>query len=42
MNSDKFDLEAILKEWESDPHIQEVLAKLGSDYDENGVPYWEK
>lgn len=21
---------------------QELLERLGSDYDENGVPYWEK
>jgi hypothetical protein len=26
----------------SDPKTQEILNKLGSDYDENGVPYWEK
>ena len=25
-------------DWETD----EVLKRLGSDYDENGIPYWEK
>lgn len=25
----------------SDPYTQEVLDRLGSDYDENGIPYWE-
>ncbi len=42
MNFDKSDLEAMLEAWAIDPNIQEVLAKLGSDYDEDGVPYWEK
>ncbi len=26
----------------NDPFMQEVLDRLGSDYDENGIPYWEK
>ena len=42
MNSDKFDLEAMLDAWKIDPRTQELLAKLGSDYDEDGVPYWDK
>jgi hypothetical protein len=25
-----------------DRKATEVLEKLGSDYDENGIPYWEK
>lgn len=25
-----------------DPNTQELLSRLGSDYDENGTPYWEK
>jgi hypothetical protein len=25
-----------------DPDTQELLSRLGSDYDENGIPYWEK
>lgn len=25
-----------------DDEDQEILDKLGSDYDENGIPYWEK
>jgi hypothetical protein len=28
----------ILDELKNDP----ILDKLGSDYDENGIPYWEK
>ena len=26
----------------NDPYMKEVLDRLGSDYDENGIPYWEK
>jgi hypothetical protein len=37
MNSDEFDREFNL----DDPKLQEVLHRLGSDYDENGIPYWE-
>ena len=25
-----------------DPYTQDVLRAIGSDYDENGIPYWEK
>ena len=42
MNSDKFDLKAMLDAWKTDPETQELLNRLGSDYDENGIPYWEK
>lgn len=28
--------------WKIDPKTQELLGRLGSDYDEDGVPYWEK
>lgn len=46
MNSDQFDrefdLDAMLKAWKNDPYTQELLSRLGSDYDENGIPYWEK
>jgi hypothetical protein len=46
MNSDQFDrefdLDAMLKAWQTDPYTQELLSRLGSDYDENGIPYWEK
>jgi hypothetical protein len=38
MNSDEFDREFNLE----DPRLQEVLNRIGSDYDENGIPYWEK
>jgi len=41
MNFDKSDLETMLEAWKIDPYVQEVLAKLGSDYDKDGVPYWE-
>ena len=26
----------------SNPKTKEILEALGSDYDENGVPYWDK
>ena len=32
----------IIQSLKTDPYMKEVLAKLGSDYDEDGVPYWEK
>ena len=25
-----------------DPKTQELLSRLGSDYDKNGKPYWEQ
>lgn len=44
MNSEQFD-----KEFDLEPAIRsisienkELLDRLGSDYDENGIPYWEK
>jgi len=37
----EFDLEAMLDAWKIDPKTQELLKRLGSDYDENGTPYWE-
>lgn len=37
----EFDLEAMLNAWKIDPKTQELLGRLGSDYDENGIPYWE-
>jgi hypothetical protein len=38
----KSDLELMLDAWKIDPDTQELLSRLGSDYDENGIPYWEK
>ena len=38
----EFDLDAMMKAWDEDPEFQELMSKIGSDYDENGVPYWEK
>ncbi len=38
----EFDLETMLEAWKIDPHVQELLGRIGSDYDENGIPYWEK
>ena len=37
MNSDEFDREFNL----DDPKLQEALKRIGSDYDENDIPYWE-
>jgi len=46
MNSEEFDREfdltSMLNAWKLDPKMQELLSRLGSDYDENGIPYWEK
>lgn len=36
----EFDLEAAINRISIDN--AELLDRLGSDYDENGVPYWEK
>jgi hypothetical protein len=36
----EFDLEAMLDAWKIDPKTQELLERLGSDYDKNGIPYW--
>jgi hypothetical protein len=30
-----------LDAWKIDAETQELLSRLGSDYDEDGVPYWE-
>jgi hypothetical protein len=37
-----FDIDKMLDAWKEDPEMQELMQKLGSDYDENGVAYWEK
>jgi hypothetical protein len=46
MNSEQFDREFdlgfMLKAWQIDPEVQELMSRLGSDYNENGIPYWEK
>ena len=39
---DQSDLEAMIQAWKIDPYTQELLGRLGSDFDENGVPYWDK
>ncbi len=36
------DIQPIIESLLSDPDTQELLNRLGSDYDENGIPYWEK
>jgi hypothetical protein len=36
------DMQSITESLKTDPFMQEVLDRLGSDYDENGIPYWEK
>jgi hypothetical protein len=36
------DMQSIIESLKADPYTQEVLDRLGSDYDENGIPYWEK
>lgn len=28
--------------WKIDTETQELLGRLGSDYDKDGVPYWDK
>ena len=28
--------------WKIDLETQELLSRLGSDYDEDGIPYWDK
>lgn len=35
-------MKEIMEELENDPEHQELLKSLGSDYDEDGIPYWEK
>ena len=34
-------LQPIIQSLLSDPDTKELLDRLGSDYDENGIPYWE-
>jgi hypothetical protein len=36
----KFDIDAMLDGWKEDPEMQRLMEKLGSDYDEDGIPYW--
>ncbi len=36
------DMEKTLNAWKEDPEMQELMKNLGSDYDEDGVAYWEK
>ena len=36
------DMQPIIQSLLSDPDTKELLNRLGSDYDENGIPYWEK
>jgi hypothetical protein len=35
-----FDLNKMLDGWKEDPEMQGLMEKLGSDYDEDGIPYW--
>jgi hypothetical protein len=35
-------MSSVKKMWDEDPEHQELMKRLGSDYDENGVAYWEK
>jgi len=34
-------INSIVNGWHVDPEVQEMLARLGSDYNEDGVPYWD-
>jgi len=36
------DMQPIIESLKTDPFMQEVLDRLGSDFDENGIPYWDK
>jgi len=36
------EMQLMLEAWKIDPYTQELLSRLGSDFDENGVPYWDK
>ena len=44
MNEQDFDREFYISEVTKKIMIEnaELLTRLGSDYDENGIPYWEK
>ena len=35
-------IERSLREYMLDPKTKEILEALGSDYDEHGIPYWDK
>ena len=35
------DMQPTIQSLLSDPDTQELLNRLGSDYDEYGIPYWE-
>lgn len=37
----KLDFDVIKKAWENDPEHQELMKRL-TDYNENGIPYWEE
>ena len=41
MNENEFDIEFSLDLQINKLKNDEVLERLGSDYDENGIPYWE-
>lgn len=36
------DVEKAIEEMMADQKLQAILEALGSDYDENGIPYWDK
>ena len=36
------DVKKAIEEMMADPKIQEILEALGSDYDEDSIPYWDK
>ena len=42
MNENDFDREFKIDLIINSLKHDEVLERLGSDYDENGIPYWEK
>lgn len=44
MNENDFDQEFYISELTKRVMLEnaELLERLGSDYDENGIPYWEK
>lgn len=36
------DIEKAIEEMMEDPKIQAILEDLGSDYDKDGIAYWDK
>lgn len=44
MNEEDFDREFVVKQVVEDMILKnkDILDRLGSDYDESGIPYWEK